>query len=235
MGGFASSKILEVHGERMIKRTFDPGFRIELHQKDLNLALASARALGVVAAEHRHGAGAVQRLRRPRRQGLGPLGAWSGRWRRWPTSRSARQADGSKTAHGRTSRARCCARMFDAAIAAAQPALVHAAASAVAAARPQLVVIGAGKAVGRHGASRRATTGAGAARRAWSSPATATRVPCERIEIVEAAHPVPDAAGRLRPQRMLADGQQGLTRRRPRALPDLRRRLVAAAAAAPRA
>ena len=47
MGGFASSKILEVHGERMIKRTFDPGFRIELHQKDLNLALASAKELGV--------------------------------------------------------------------------------------------------------------------------------------------------------------------------------------------
>jgi 2-hydroxy-3-oxopropionate reductase len=47
MGGFASSKILEVHGERMIRRTFDPGFRIELHQKDLNLALSSARALGV--------------------------------------------------------------------------------------------------------------------------------------------------------------------------------------------
>jgi 2-hydroxy-3-oxopropionate reductase len=47
MGGFASSKILEVHGERMVKRTFDPGFRIGLHQKDLNLALASARALGV--------------------------------------------------------------------------------------------------------------------------------------------------------------------------------------------
>jgi 2-hydroxy-3-oxopropionate reductase len=47
LGGFASSKILEVHGERMIKRTFDPGFRIELHQKDLNLALSSARALAV--------------------------------------------------------------------------------------------------------------------------------------------------------------------------------------------
>jgi 2-hydroxy-3-oxopropionate reductase len=47
MGGFASSKILEVHGERMVKRTFNPGFRIELHQKDLNLALNSARALGV--------------------------------------------------------------------------------------------------------------------------------------------------------------------------------------------
>jgi 2-hydroxy-3-oxopropionate reductase len=47
MGGFASSKILEIHGERMIKRTFNPGFRIELHQKDLNLALSSARKLGV--------------------------------------------------------------------------------------------------------------------------------------------------------------------------------------------
>ena len=47
MGGFASSKILEVHGERMIKRTFDPGFRIELHQKDLGLALDGARALGL--------------------------------------------------------------------------------------------------------------------------------------------------------------------------------------------
>ncbi|HEV2512932.1 2-hydroxy-3-oxopropionate reductase [Bosea sp. (in: a-proteobacteria)] len=47
MGGFASSRILEVHGERMIKRTFAPGFRIELHQKDLNLALSTARSLGV--------------------------------------------------------------------------------------------------------------------------------------------------------------------------------------------
>jgi 2-hydroxy-3-oxopropionate reductase len=47
MGGFASSRILEVHGERMVKRTFDPGFRIELHQKDLNLALSSARKMGV--------------------------------------------------------------------------------------------------------------------------------------------------------------------------------------------
>ncbi|MBN3758240.1 2-hydroxy-3-oxopropionate reductase [Paraburkholderia sp. Tr-20389] len=47
MGGFASSRILEVHGERMTKRTFDPGFRIELHQKDLNLALSTAQSLGV--------------------------------------------------------------------------------------------------------------------------------------------------------------------------------------------
>ena len=45
MGGFAASRILEVHGERMIKRTFNPGFRIALHQKDLGLALQSARAL----------------------------------------------------------------------------------------------------------------------------------------------------------------------------------------------
>ncbi|MCR9110283.1 MAG: 2-hydroxy-3-oxopropionate reductase [Rhodobacteraceae bacterium] len=47
MGGFASSKILEVHGERMVKRTFDPGFRIELHQKDLGLALSNARQMGL--------------------------------------------------------------------------------------------------------------------------------------------------------------------------------------------
>src|SRR5689334_1616992 len=47
MGGLASSRILEVHGERMVKRTFAPGFRIELHQKDLNLALEGAKALGV--------------------------------------------------------------------------------------------------------------------------------------------------------------------------------------------
>src|SRR5271169_6666823 len=47
MGGFASSRVLEVHGERMIKRAFNPGFRIELHQKDLNLALQGGRALSL--------------------------------------------------------------------------------------------------------------------------------------------------------------------------------------------
>ncbi len=47
MGGFASSRVLEVHGQRMIERNFDPGFRIALHQKDLNLALAGARQLGI--------------------------------------------------------------------------------------------------------------------------------------------------------------------------------------------
>ena len=47
MGGFAASRILEVHGDRMIKRTFNPGFRLALHQKDLNLALQGAKAIGV--------------------------------------------------------------------------------------------------------------------------------------------------------------------------------------------
>ncbi len=47
LGGFAQSRILEVHGERMIGRNFDPGFRIRLHQKDLNLALQAARSLGL--------------------------------------------------------------------------------------------------------------------------------------------------------------------------------------------
>ena len=47
LGGFAQSRILEVHGERMIQRNFNPGFRIKLHQKDLNLALQGARDLGL--------------------------------------------------------------------------------------------------------------------------------------------------------------------------------------------
>jgi 2-hydroxy-3-oxopropionate reductase len=47
MGGFASSRILDVHGQRVIERKFDLGFRIELHQKDLNLALEGARKLGI--------------------------------------------------------------------------------------------------------------------------------------------------------------------------------------------
>jgi 2-hydroxy-3-oxopropionate reductase len=57
MGGFASSKVLETHGQRMIERNFDPGFRVELHQKDLGLALVAARMLGLylpgtAAAQH---------------------------------------------------------------------------------------------------------------------------------------------------------------------------------------
>ncbi len=47
MGGFASSRILEVHAERMLNGTFNPGFRIRLHQKDLALALSSAKDLNL--------------------------------------------------------------------------------------------------------------------------------------------------------------------------------------------
>ena len=47
MGGFAASRILEVHAERMLNGKFDPGFRIRLHQKDLNLALGAAREMGL--------------------------------------------------------------------------------------------------------------------------------------------------------------------------------------------
>lgn len=48
MGGFAASRILDVHGNRMIQRTFAPGFKIKLHRKDMNIVLNTARELGVV-------------------------------------------------------------------------------------------------------------------------------------------------------------------------------------------
>ena len=74
MGGFASSRILEVHGERMIKRSFAPGFRIGLHQKDLNLALQGARTLGVALPQT---AGAAHSDRLPTHRASPP------RRRRW--------------------------------------------------------------------------------------------------------------------------------------------------------
>jgi len=70
MGGFASSRILEVHGERMIKRTFNPGFRIGLHQKDLNLALQGAKALGVALPNT---ANAAQLMQACAANGMGEL------------------------------------------------------------------------------------------------------------------------------------------------------------------
>ena len=70
MGGFASSRILEVHGERMIKRTFNPGFRIGLHQKDLNLALQGAKTLGVSLPQT---AGAAQLMQACSAQGWDQL------------------------------------------------------------------------------------------------------------------------------------------------------------------
>lgn len=47
LGGFAQSRILDLHGQRMLDRNFAPGFRVRLHQKDLNIALATGRTLGV--------------------------------------------------------------------------------------------------------------------------------------------------------------------------------------------
>jgi len=70
MGGFASSRILEVHGERMIKRSFNPGFRIKLHQKDLGLALQGARELGVALPQT---ASAAQLMQACAAHGLGEL------------------------------------------------------------------------------------------------------------------------------------------------------------------
>jgi len=70
MGGFAASRILEVHGERMVKRTFTPGFRIGLHQKDLGLALAGARELGLALPQT---AGAAQLMQVCSANGLGNL------------------------------------------------------------------------------------------------------------------------------------------------------------------
>ena len=70
MGGFAASRILEVHGERMIKRTFNPGFRIKLHQKDLNLALQGARELGVSLPQT---AGAAQLMQACAAHGLAEM------------------------------------------------------------------------------------------------------------------------------------------------------------------
>ncbi|MCA0243357.1 MAG: 2-hydroxy-3-oxopropionate reductase [Proteobacteria bacterium] len=67
LGGFAASRVLEVHGERMIKRTFQPGFRIRLHQKDLSLALQGARELGVALPQT---AGAAQLMQACAANGL---------------------------------------------------------------------------------------------------------------------------------------------------------------------
>ena len=78
MGGFASSRILEVHGERMIKRTFNPGFRIRLHQKDLGLALQGARELGVSLPQTAERGPADAGLRRQRHGRPRPLGAGQG-------------------------------------------------------------------------------------------------------------------------------------------------------------
>lgn len=70
MGGFAASRVLEVHGDRMVKRTFAPGFRIALHQKDLGLALQGARELGMSLPQT---AGAAQLMQACAANGMGGL------------------------------------------------------------------------------------------------------------------------------------------------------------------
>jgi 2-hydroxy-3-oxopropionate reductase len=47
LGGFAQSRILDLHGKRMLDRNFQPGFKIKLHRKDLNIALQTGRELSV--------------------------------------------------------------------------------------------------------------------------------------------------------------------------------------------
>jgi 2-hydroxy-3-oxopropionate reductase len=83
-GGLATSRILELHGERMIERTFEPGFRISLHQKDLNLALEGARALGLSLP----GTALVQQLFSACVGNGGKariIRPWSRHWRSWRT------------------------------------------------------------------------------------------------------------------------------------------------------
>ena len=136
MGGFASSRILEVHGERMVKRTFNPGFRIELHQKDLGLALTTGRALGVslpntATCQELFNACAANGAAALRSFGAG-AGAGEAR-----QLRSRTEASGALTESGNAMSAEraLLRKMFDAAIAAAQPARCAAAAPAAAARR----------------------------------------------------------------------------------------------------
>jgi len=68
LGGYAASRVLEVHGEKMLTRKFDPGFKIDLHQKDLAIALDTARQLGVALPNT---AGVAQTMSAARAQGLG--------------------------------------------------------------------------------------------------------------------------------------------------------------------
>ena len=83
MGGLAASRILEVHGERMIKRTFTPGFRIALHQKDLNLALASAQRSWAWRCPTPLDPAAVLTPAPPHGGASSITRRWSRRWSRW--------------------------------------------------------------------------------------------------------------------------------------------------------
>ena len=86
MGGFAASRVLEVHGDRMIKRTFSPGFRIGLHRKDLGLALDGARTRGLRCRKPRVPCNSC-RCVQPMVWATWTTRPWCRRWRSWATMR----------------------------------------------------------------------------------------------------------------------------------------------------
>ncbi len=95
LGGFASSRILEVHGERMIKRTFNPGFRIELHQMtSTSRSPAPGRSASRCPTLRPRRNCSIPALPTAARPGI--IRRWRGRWKRWPISRS-RRGKGGKT------------------------------------------------------------------------------------------------------------------------------------------
>ena len=214
MGGFASSRILEVHGERMVKRTFDPGFRIELHQKDLNLALTGARALGVSLPN----TATAQEL-------FNACAAHGGS--DWDHSAMVRalETDGrtieigapslqvsgppSSDCHERRpdragSHVPVCGACSTPPSPRAQPAQLCAAAAPAAAAQgPHLIVIGAGKASAAMARGGRGRIGRAPLTGPRRHALRLRRAAASRIEIVEAAHPVPDAAGLRAAERIL--------------------------------
>ena len=208
MGGFAGSRILEYHGERMIKRNFDPGFRIELHLKDLSLALTGARSLQMslpmtavcqqmMNAAAARGGGSWDHsalVRALEVMANHELGAKSGRG-----------GAGLETAMADPDR-ELLLRLFDAAVGAV---------SAAKCLPPRLPAPPHGphdRRRRRQGGRRDGESGRGHLAR-WRGLAglVVTRyghgVPCGKIEVVEAAHPVPDAAGRRAAAPHARDGE----------------------------
>ena len=202
MGGFASSRILEVHGERMIKRTFDPGFRIELHQKDLNLALSTGARSSACRCPTPPRPGAVQRLRGATAARRWDHSAWCKALEmlaNFEIGQKARELIGASILRIRPQR--CCAACSTRR---SPPRSRRVACRRTCPTPPQ----------GPHHRHRRrqGVGGDGEGVRGRTGPASASglvvtrygyAVPCRKIEIVEAAHPVPDAAGLAAAKRIL--------------------------------
>ena len=236
MGGFAASRILEVHGERMIKRTFNPGFRIGLHQKDLSLALQGARASACAAAD---GRGAAQLMQACAANGMR---TWT--IRRWCALELMAKPRGGQ---GLRSGPRHAEPLTDPAPS-AQPVRRRGRQRALPAQNTAAYLPPppkgphrsdrAGQGRRRDGAAVDAHWPAGrAAVRAWWSRATTTAAGLQGKSQAHRGgrgrHPVPDDGP---PRRAAHRGAcAGADGRRPRAVPDLRRRLGAAVAASARA